>query len=881
MAEKSRLEMLASKLNRKREELNRAGFHVEGTSDMDVTSNFNDVMPFVAVYESTVMSEFPELGSIDEALCGHDLFTEMTENGLDDKTAIEFITETIGKALGSDEDDEEHVGESSLTEGASNFHGDGGAEWLPLLVFMSDEEVWDKIKYYAEQEYVGHEDEQDWDEFLQEFADEHYDEYSQGVCVLDDDEIKALEEKIDEFNYEIHRQGESITGTEEYDDGDILKNSETEIKGGYYEGYQIFTEFQYKDDENLSEELRKPFQDFYAEIKKEFGLTELSVAYKASNGETGYRIVEEARDEAKRNHRLGECDKVKESVSWSYFDKFDPIFDQYLPDYGEGDDMATQAVTAVCKLVYKWYNDGDVFDNVMQRSIVGFGNDLASYANWLYHNVPETRKILTGIKKVRKDGDYEDLLQKLADAVLDAEKLDGLSQRKKEGSVYEGDFPFSYEFRSESEYDESLHEDDDEIEEDDEPWVGYKISTPDFPDSEDVYFDDLEEAKKAFDKLIDEGTKQVRLYAVQEAEFSYGEDIEELLFSYDDDDEDESIKESSKDYYEYPAGSGCHVRETESKFVAIGKNGETIGESDTKAGAEALIDAQCKECVNEDTVKQGGHWVNKGKEGTHGKFRTKKQADAQRKAMFANGYKESTDLGEGVKYHDFLDDKEKMRDFKKLSKSDFLKSYSYLTELEYDLTAKALKDKNKANESADLGESKNSDNPYLKNTRIKLGKGEHVNKNAGDPVKNMQAFNHAMGEGIDAEAEPEGECDHDCEASMLSNEFSKNVKDEWDAIEGYNILKTEIEASSLTDEEKAKLVAIVDDIRGEEYRHVGQLETAVKTVAPQADDIEKGKEEADGQEASAEHHEEPEEHAEEIASEEEETIVEPKEGEGE
>ena len=43
--------------------------------------------------------------------------------------------------------------------------------------------------------------------------------------------------------------------------------------------------------------------------------------------------------------------------------------------------------------------------------------------------------------------------------------------------------------------------------------------------------------------------------------------------------------------------------------------------------------------MKEDTVKQGKHWVNKGKEGTHGKFATKKAADAQRKAMFANGYK--------------------------------------------------------------------------------------------------------------------------------------------------------------------------------------------------------------------------------------------------
>lgn len=45
------------------------------------------------------------------------------------------------------------------------------------------------------------------------------------------------------------------------------------------------------------------------------------------------------------------------------------------------------------------------------------------------------------------------------------------------------------------------------------------------------------------------------------------------------------------------------------------------------------------ESLQEDTVKRGNSWVNKGKEGTHGKFKTKKGADAQRKAMFANGYK--------------------------------------------------------------------------------------------------------------------------------------------------------------------------------------------------------------------------------------------------
>ncbi len=38
------------------------------------------------------------------------------------------------------------------------------------------------------------------------------------------------------------------------------------------------------------------------------------------------------------------------------------------------------------------------------------------------------------------------------------------------------------------------------------------------------------------------------------------------------------------------------------------------------------------------------------------------------------------------KYKSFTDDKEKMKDFYILSKKEFLKSYSYLTELEYNLT---------------------------------------------------------------------------------------------------------------------------------------------------------------------------------------------------
>ena len=58
--------------------------------------------------------------------------------------------------------------------------------------------------------------------------------------------------------------------------------------------------------------------------------------------------------------------------------------------------------------------------------------------------------------------------------------------------------------------------------------------------------------------------------------------------------------------------------------------------------SNAEYERKVNESLTEDTVKTSdGKWTNKGKDGTHGKFKTKKEADAQRKAMFANGYRES------------------------------------------------------------------------------------------------------------------------------------------------------------------------------------------------------------------------------------------------
>lgn len=86
--------------------------------------------------------------------------------------------------------------------------------------------------------------------------------------------------------------------------------------------------------------------------------------------------------------------------------------------------------------------------------------------------------------------------------------------------------------------------------------------------------------------------------------------------------------------------------------------------------------------VKEDTVKQGNKWVNKGKEGTHGSFKTKKAADAQRKAMFASGHKEAVNEDINMTRQEMIDWIEDNWN-NNPDTADWL--YDYLTELGFNI----------------------------------------------------------------------------------------------------------------------------------------------------------------------------------------------------
>lgn len=138
------------------------------------------------------------------------------------------------------------------------------------------------------------------------------------------------------------------------------------------------------------------------------------------------------------------------AVDWGYYDKFEVLNDKYLPMRGEGETKATQIVTAVNKLVYKWYNDGDVFDNTYH--LEGWANDLSSYANWLYYYTnKEVQEILNKIEDCNTDSEYEDLLQELADKLLNEEYLAEQNKIEKMFSVYECDGKFEFEEATEDE----------------------------------------------------------------------------------------------------------------------------------------------------------------------------------------------------------------------------------------------------------------------------------------------------------------------------------------------------------------------------------------------------------------------------------------------
>jgi len=195
--------------------------------------------------------------------------------------------------------------------------------------------------------------------------------------------------------------------------------------------------------------VKEAMEDYMSSIKKE-GLEEA----------TAKALLEDPENEALTK-------PLTEGVDWSYYDKFEDLVNKYMPDQGEGETFASQIVTAVNKLIYKWYNDGDVFDNV-NSGLNGWANDLSSYANWLYKYAPgDVPQILKRIYDITEEDDYEVLLRELADYCLNENFLDSL-EKSKQGSIYDCEGPFEFNEHWDDEDEDEYYNEDDNFDEDEE-----------------------------------------------------------------------------------------------------------------------------------------------------------------------------------------------------------------------------------------------------------------------------------------------------------------------------------------------------------------------------------------------------------------------------
>ena len=240
----------------------------------------------------------------------------------------------------------------------------------------------------------------------------------------------------------------------------------------------------------------------------------------------------------------------------------------------------------------------------------------------------------------------------------------------------------------------------------------------------------------------------------------------------------------------------------------LDRRGNKIVDKDT---GKYIVESKCQvkyKHLIEDTVKQNGKWVNKGKEGTHGTFRTKKEADAQRKAMFANGYKE--ELSE-----DKIADKSKEPRY--FAKEVDGKGYVYDRKFSTKVPSNVDKDINIAKASVDKWNKEESD----ENNIAESFEDEHLGTSAETSVESTPQLGSDSG---------------------MATLLNSLIIDEWEAIQGYNDAIVTAETEGFSD-----IAKVLRDIVNEENLHIGQLEQCMKKLSPNAESIDQGKVEAEEQ----------------------------------
>lgn len=240
----------------------------------------------------------------------------------------------------------------------------------------------------------------------------------------------------------------------------------------------------------------------------------------------------------------------------------------------------------------------------------------------------------------------------------------------------------------------------------------------------------------------------------------------------------------------------------------------------------------------EDTVKQNG--------AINGAIRTKKEANAQRKAMFTNGYKEEFENENRVRISEWVSK------FRKKSITETVGDYieeSLMQDIQADharIRTEYGQDVYDALEEYtakgnDLGKVLYSEDgwkafeEFCKNKGIEIvSKSRPFISQVTESVKESFEDEHL---GTSKEETPEPGPD-----SGMATLLNSLIIDEWEAIQGYNDAIVTAETEGFSD-----IAKVLRDIVNEENLHIGQLEQCMKKLSPNAESIDQGKVEAEEQ----------------------------------
>ena len=281
--------------------------------------------------------------------------------------------------------------------------------------------------------------------------------------------------------------------------------------------------------------------------------------------------------------------------------------------------------------------------------------------------------------------------------------------------------------------------------------------------------------------------------------------------------------------------------------------------------------------IKEDIEKtKSGKWVNRGKEGTHGEFKTKKAAREQQKAMFARGFK-GENLEEEKDFFPFYnkensiyeelylvyykeDGRTKVKEFEDIQEAKAFAELNngileketkyYKTEDDKVIKKFISRDFEKIDES--LYKTKSVDGNEMtfeiKDGKLIVKTGNKVTLNAGvkDPdavkkqiasLKNITTLEEDA-DTVDTSSENGPKAKDTGVAQMLIDA----INGEWDTIKLYNDIMVNLEAYGYSD-----MANVIRDINNEENKHIGQLQAALETISPNANSIESGSQEAEAQ----------------------------------